>query len=74
MTGDIMKLALTRPFIPLTIHLADGRSLSAPTVDHIAVATAGGQVVVFGDNDNYDVLSSLVITWAAVVRESAALS
>ena len=71
MTADIRKLVHMAPFVPFTIHLADGGQLRVPTVDHIAVAPAGGRVVVFGEDDRYDVLSSLLITRITVDRESA---
>ena len=74
MTDDIRKLAHASPFVPFSIHLADGGSLRVPTVDHIAVAPAGGRVVVFGDDDSYDVLSSLLISRITVDRESATSS
>ena len=71
MTGDIRKLAHAVPFVPFTIHLADGGSLRVPTVDHIAVGPGGGRVVVFGDDDSYDVLSGLLISRVTVDKESA---
>ena len=71
MTSDIRKLIHMTPFVPFTIHLADGGQLRVSTVDHIAVAPAGGRVVVFGEKGEYDVLSSLMITRITVDRESA---
>ena len=61
MTADIRKLVHAVPFVPFTIHLADGQ-LRVPSVDHIAVAPTGGRIVVFGDDEQYDVLSSLLIS------------
>ena len=74
MTGDIRKLAHAIPFVPFTIHLADGGSLRVPTVDHVAIGPAGGRVVVFGDDDSYDVLSGLLIRRVSVDKESASAS
>ena len=68
MKNDIRKLAHAVPFVPFTIHLADGGSLRVPTVDHIAVPPAGGGVFVFGDDEHYDVLSALLITRLTVDR------
>jgi len=48
MIGDIRKLVHATPFVPFTIHLADGGQLWAPTVDHIAVPPAGARIFVFG--------------------------
>ena len=71
MTADIRKLVHAVPFVPFTIHLADGGQLRVPTVDHIAVPPTGGRIFVFGDDDRYDVLSSLLISRVTVDRESA---
>jgi len=40
-------------------------------IDHIAVSPAGGRIVVFGDDDRYDVISALMVTRLAVDREAA---
>jgi hypothetical protein len=74
MTADIRKLVHAVPFVPFTIHLADGGQLRVPTVDHIAVPPAGGRVFVFGDDERYDVLSALLISRITVDRESATSS
>jgi hypothetical protein len=71
MTADIRKLVHAVPFVPFTIHLADGGQLRAPTVDHIAVPPAGGRVFVFADNESYTVLSALMISRLSDDRESA---
>ena len=74
MTADIRKLVHSVPFVPFTIHLADGGQLRVPTVDHIAVPPAGGRIFVFGDDERYDVLSALLISRITVDRESATSS
>ncbi len=74
MTADIRKLVHAVPFVPFTIHLADGCQLRVPTVDHIAVPPAGGRIFVFGDDERYDVLSALLISRITVDRESATSS
>ena len=72
MTGDIRKLVHATPFVPFTIHLADGGQLRVPTVDHIAVPPAGGRIFVFGDDDRYDVISALMVTRLTVNGQSVA--
>jgi hypothetical protein len=74
MTADLRKLVHAVPFVPFTIHVADGGQLRVPTVDHIAVPPAGGRVFVFGDDERYDVLSALMITRITLERESATAS
>ena len=71
MNADIRKLVHAVPFVPFTIHLADGGQLRVPTVDHIAVPPVGGRIFVFGDDERYDVLSGLLIRRIAVDRDSA---
>lgn len=71
MKADIRKLIRATPFVPFTIHLADGGQLRVPTVDHIAVPPAGGRIFVFGDDERYDVISGLMITRITVDREAA---
>jgi hypothetical protein len=71
MKADIRKLAHASPFVPFTIHLADGGQMRVPTVDHIAVPPAGGRIFVFGDDERYDVISALMVRRITVDRESA---
>lgn len=70
MKADIRKLIHATPFVPFTIHLADGGQLRVPTVDHIAVPPAGGRIFVFGDDERYDVISGLMITRITVDRDA----
>jgi len=70
MTGDIRKLVHATPFVPFTIHLADGGALHVPTVDHISVAPEGGRVVVWDNHGLADVLSSLLISRITVGKQS----
>jgi hypothetical protein len=71
MTADIRKLVHAVPFVPFTIHVADGGQLRVPTVHHIAVPPAGGRIFVFGDDERYDVLSALMVTRLSIDRESS---
>lgn len=68
MNADIRKLVHAVPFVPFTIHLADGGQLRVPTVDHVAVSPAGGRVIVFADDDTHDILSGLLISRITVDR------
>jgi hypothetical protein len=69
MTADIRKLMHAAPFVPFTIHLADGGQLRVPTVDHVAISPAGGRVIVFSDDDTHDVLSALLISRITIDRQ-----
>ncbi len=69
MVADIRKLIAAQPFVPFTIHLADGGQVRVPTVDHVAVAPTGVRVIVFGDDDTWTVVSPLLISRVTVDRE-----
>ena len=71
MTADIRKLVHAVPFVPFTIHLADGGQLRVPTVAHVAVSPTGGRVIVFADDDTHDILSGLLISRITVDRQPA---
>ena len=67
MFSEIRKLIDATPFVPFTIHTANGRAFRVPTVDHIALPPAGGRVFVFGDKaGDYEVLSPLLIAHLSV--------
>ena len=70
MKTDIHKLVHASPFVPFTIHLADGGQLRVATLDHIAIPPAGGRIFVFGDDERYDVISALMVTRITVDREA----
>lgn len=69
MIADLRKLVHAIPFVPFTIHLADGGKLRVPTLDHIAVPPTGSRVFVFGEDERYDVISAIMITRITVDRE-----
>ncbi len=71
MTADIRKLMTATPFVPFTIHFADGGQLRVPTVDHIAISPTGGRVIVFADDDTHNVLSPLLISRFTIERQPA---
>jgi hypothetical protein len=66
MVDDIRILIAARPFRPFTIYPADGNSLHVPTVDHIAVLPGGGRVLVFGDRNEFHILSPELISRVSV--------
>ena len=69
MIADIRRLIDATPFVPFTIHAANGRTFRVPMVDHIAVPPSGRPVFIFGDgNGDYEVLSPLLIAQPRVER------
>lgn len=71
MTGDIRKLIEAKPFVPFTIHTADGAQLRVKTVDHVAVLSPASRVFVYDDEGSYDILSPLLISRLSVDRDTA---
>ena len=72
MAADIRKLMAAEPFVPFSIHTADGSTLRVPTVDHVAVPPDGSRIFVFGDADDYDVLSPLLVACISFERGASA--
>lgn len=70
MIADIKARLKETQFTPFTIHMSDGRKLSVPTLDHVKVTPAGGRVLVFHDDDSFDILSGLHISGVKVDKES----
>ncbi|MSR65022.1 MAG: hypothetical protein EXS18_04490 [Verrucomicrobiae bacterium] len=71
MVSDIKKLVAAQPFVPFTIHLADGGHVRVPTVDHVHVFPQGTRVLVMHDDDDYDILSPLLISRITVNGHSS---
>jgi hypothetical protein len=61
MNNDLRRLVHAVPFVPFTIHSADGSKLRVPSVDHIAGPPAGSRIWVFRDDGEYEIVSSLLI-------------
>ena len=71
MVSDIKKLVAAQPFVPFTIHLVDGGHVRVPTVDHVHVFPQGTRVLVMHDDDDYDILSPLLISRITVNGHSS---
>lgn len=54
MIEDIRKLRENRPFVPFTIHMADGRKFDVKTVDHFLVVGTRG--VILNDDESIEIL------------------
>ena len=60
MIVDIRKLKQDRPFVPFTIHRADGRHFQVLTGDHFLIV--GNRAVVLNDNDSIEILPALLMS------------
>ena len=70
MVSDIRKLIEAQPFVPFTIHLADGGQVRVPTVDHVLVFPQGTRVLVTHVDDSYEILSPLLMSRITVNGKS----
>lgn len=66
--NDVRDFIAARPFVPFTIHLADGGAVRVPTVDHVYVTATGNRVIVSFDDD---VIRPLMISRVTLDREAA---
>ena len=51
-----------KPFLPFTIHLADGRGIEVRQRDFIATAPSGRTVTVYQPDDSLNVIDLLLVT------------
>jgi hypothetical protein len=66
MTGDIRQHLAAQPFIPFTVHVADGREYRIPTPDHAHVYPTGGRVSIYTDDEREFILPALLISGVAL--------
>lgn len=63
MNVDQIRLAReANPFLPFTIHLADGRSHRVPHRDYLSMSPGGRTVIVYESDEAGHILDSLLIT------------
>lgn len=66
MTSDIRQHLAAQPFIPFTVHVADGREYRIPTPDHAHVSPKGGRVSIYTDDEREFILPALLISEVAL--------
>ena len=66
MTADIRQHLQAQPFIPFTVHVADGREYRVPTPDHAHVYPSGGRVSIYTDDDQEFILPALLLSGLAL--------
>ena len=63
MIVDQIRLAReANPFLPFTIHVADGRSHRVPHRDYLSMSPGGRTVIVYESDEAGHILDSLLIT------------
>jgi hypothetical protein len=66
MTSDIRERLRAEPFIPFTVHVADGREYRIATPDHAHVYPSGGRVSIFTDDHREFILPALLLSGLAL--------
>ena len=66
MTADIRRHLQANPFVPFTIHVADGREYQVPTPDHAHVHPNAGRVSIYTDDDREFILPALLLSGLAL--------
>jgi len=63
MTKEALSKAATRnPFQPFVPRLADGRAVRVPHQDFISMHPTGRTVIVYGHNEDLEILDVMLIT------------
>ena len=58
----LSKAAQRNPFQPFALRLADGRAVRVPHQDFISLHPTGRTVIVYGDNEDLEILDVMLIT------------
>ncbi|HEV7401946.1 MAG TPA: hypothetical protein VGO11_03435 [Chthoniobacteraceae bacterium] len=72
MTSDIRQYLEAHPFVPFTVHVADGREYRIPTPDHAHVHPNGVRVSIFTDDDRQFILPEALLSGLALDPSSHA--
>ena len=65
---ELRKLREANPFVPFTIHLADGRSYRINHREYISMSPVGRTVIVYGEDGGFDILDMLLVTVLSVEK------
>ncbi len=63
---DIRQLLEARPFVPFTVHVADGRVFHVPTPDNAHVLPRNNRVDIYTDDNRTQFLPTLLISGVAM--------
>ena len=59
---NVKEAAHAQPFVPFTLHLADGRSATVPGPDCVAISPKGRTVIVWTEDDRQRIIDMTMIT------------
>jgi hypothetical protein len=66
MTAAIRQHLQAQPFVPFTIHVADGRKYHVPTPDHAHVSPESGRLSIYTDDEREFILPALLTSGLAL--------
>jgi hypothetical protein len=66
MTSDIRQRLQAQPFVPFTVHVADGREYRIPTPDHAHVHPNGVRVSIYTDDEREFILPESLLSGLAL--------
>ncbi len=69
---DVREKLHAQPFVPFTIHVADGRVFRVPTPDHAHVWPTRARVTVYAEDGGQQILPGLLISGITVDSENGA--
>jgi hypothetical protein len=71
MTAEQLRhMREANPFVPFTIHLADGRSFNVPHRDFVSQSPAGRTVIVYGSGEAFSIIDLFLVTELEVQKSS----
>ena len=71
MTDDIRQRLEAQPFVPFTVHVADGREYHVSTPDHAHVHPGGKRLSVYTDDNREFIFPSLLLSGLALDLDSS---
>lgn len=57
-----------KPFRPFTFAMGDGRSFTVSHLEFLSRSALGRTIIIYGDDDNFNVLDLLLLTELEVLR------
>jgi hypothetical protein len=61
-TQQLRNAIYARPFVPFTVHTADGRALDVRHPEYISHSPQGRTVIVYGEGEEFSILDLLLVT------------
>ncbi|MBI3407385.1 MAG: hypothetical protein HY040_03385 [Planctomycetes bacterium] len=71
MTAEQLRaMREANPFLPFTIHLADGRSLTVPHRDFLSQSPGGRTIIVYRSDESFSIVDLYLVTELEVQKSA----